>query len=66
MNTYIVTIDYEHDGEIRHHRVIADTPIEAALQAGAFAARESEGGIDTFILLGVDRVAETREQVWTP
>lgn len=64
MNTYIVKIDYEHDGEIKHHRVIADTPVEAALQAGAFAARESEGAIDTFTLLEIDELIETKKKVW--
>jgi hypothetical protein len=64
VSTYIVKIDYTHEGEVKHHRVAADTPIEAALQAGAFAARESEGAIDSFYLLEVEQIVETKKKVW--
>lgn len=64
MNTYIVKIDCTHACEIRQYEVIADTPTEAALMAGALAGIESEGGPETFALLSIDEVIQTKKRVW--
>lgn len=65
MNLYIVTVDYTAECEARQHRVKADSPMEAVLQAGAFAGRDADGGIETFRLVAVDEVVETTSRVWT-
>ncbi len=64
MNTYIVTIDYTHECEVRHHKVSADDVIEAVLQAGAFAGHETEGNVGTLRLLAVEQIVESRKKVW--
>lgn len=65
MNTYIVRVDYTHETEIRSLRVSADSPIEAVLQAGAYAGRESDGNVDTLKLLSVQKVTEVLKEEWS-
>lgn len=65
MNTYIVRVHYTHETETKPLRVSADSPIEAVLQAGAYAGRESEGNVDTLELLSVHKVNEVLKEEWS-